>query len=502
MGDGEPTHQDLETTLTRYLQSWGLREFHDEGAYYEWQRETLSPQDLELLQSLVAQRQGGENEQADIQFYDLLANPSVLPIIYSQRFDYFRQIGLCFTPRLSSVEHVLDFGCGVGILTCFFAKQYPEIQFVGIDRSPRAIDMAQQEAKQRGIPNVWFRGSQEMIDSSDDFFDCILSTQALFQSECEPGLPSRNWQTFERGNNFSSQEQLETRTGLGRRLELLLSVLSPTGRLLCFEKTWNLGRRIFFQRALNAKKLFPICDPVPISYHELGESVIDGPLFEVSRILLPETYVWNEAPYFSRGETLYRCVGVLAERMGNGLDITHFREMIAGQHDAYGEWTFSFGVWEEALAWGWCETSSGFRGLLLASAKEASVMVRLVEKVRVLTDLEFEEFIRNGWGAAENIREDNSPPGYENHFPSAAGIYEALPQKVIQQEATFVDGQGREMHIEIGTTNMFHYLYWANTFDQRQLLLIDEKGASILDEYYCESLVGTRDSSQEIPPRS
>ena len=110
MEDGGTTRQDVDATLTGFLQSWGLQEFHDEGAYYQWQRASFSSQDLELLESLVEQRQGGENEPADIQFYDLLATPSFLPVLYSQRFDYFRQLGLLLSSRLSSAQHVLDFG--------------------------------------------------------------------------------------------------------------------------------------------------------------------------------------------------------------------------------------------------------------------------------------------------------------------------------------------------------------------------------------------------------
>jgi len=75
MEDGGRIRQETDEILIRYLQSWGLREFHDEASYYEWQRSTLSQEDLQALQSLVQQREGGENEEADIQFYDLLANP-------------------------------------------------------------------------------------------------------------------------------------------------------------------------------------------------------------------------------------------------------------------------------------------------------------------------------------------------------------------------------------------------------------------------------------------
>jgi len=495
MEHGGTTRQDLDAALNQYLQSWGLQEFYDEKAYYEWQRATLSPQDLELLQSLVEQRQGGENERADIQFYDLLATPSFLPVLYSQRFDYFRQIGLLLSPRLSSAKHVLDFGCGVGILTCFFAQQYPEIQFIGIDRSSRSIAMAQEEAKNRHIPNVRFIVSQDLDIHTRDLFDCIFSTQALFQFEREPGLPSRNWQTFERENDPSRQEELENRTGLNSRLELLLKRLSPDGRLICFEKTWNLGRRIFLQRALSERKLFLACDPVPCSYQELGEPRMDGPLYEVSRLRVPEPHDWKEAPYHEEGESLFRCAGTRAERMGRELDVGQQGETVRGQHATYGSWSFRCGVWERALAWGFIETGSGFRGLLLAAEGERNLIFQLLEKVRLLTNIEFEEFLQNGWGQFGNVMQNASCPGYENHVSSAQRIYEALPHKIIQQEETFAEGQGREMHIEVGTTNTFRYLYWANTLDQRQLLLMDESGAGMLKQYYQESLEAARGSS-------
>ena len=502
MEDGGRTRQEPDETLIRYLQSWGLREFHDEASYYEWQRATLSQEDLQALQSLVQQRQGGENEEADIQFYDLLANPPFLSVLYSQRFDYYLKIGSLISTRLVSAEHVLDFGCGVGILTCFFAQQHPETQFVGIDRSLGSIETARREAEKRHISNVQFRVSQDLGAPIPACYDCILSTHALLQSEREPGLPSQNWRTFERINNLFQQEELESRTGLKWRLEALLDVLSPAGRLMCLEKTWNLGRRIFFQRALRRRKLFLICDPVPFCFRELGEKRIDGPLYEVSRVSVTETRAWNEDPYCEEGETLYRCTGAIAERMGRGLGASQSQETVGGQHGTIGSWSFRFGVWEKAIAWVFCETESRFRGLMLGSEGERNLIFQLLKKVKHLTDLEFEDFLQNCWGNFRDDTQNDSTPGYENHLPSAQVIYEALPRKIVQRESTFSDGQGKEMHIEIGTTHTFQYLYWANTFDQRQLLLMDENGAKVLNEYYQESLEEAQRSSQEIPPTS
>ncbi len=482
------TGQLSDRDLIDYLHSWGLREFDDEQAYFQWQRQSLSQQDLLELQSLVEQRQGGANERADIQFYDLLAKPTVLPILYSQRFNYFQKTCSLISSRLPSKGRVLDFGCGVGILTSYYARRHPELQFVGIDRSVRSIEMAQCEAKRRQLRNVCYRVFQDIGSHDKEVFDCILSTQALFQSEQEPGLPSKNWGTFERDIDPARQEALEIQTGLKKRLEALLALLAPAGKLICLEKTWNLGRRIFFQRALRGKDLGPLSEPVPCSYHELGEMNIDGPLFEVSRASANEPMIWHENPFHRDGETLYQCVGGRAEQMAMSLGTTENQEMFEGQHPHWGAWTFQFGVWEQVLAWSFCKTASGFRGLMLGSWQEKDLLFQLTQQVKNLNDGEFNDLLQDCWGSPRNMTRQEASPGYENHFASAQNIYERLPQKVILQEQTFADGQGKEMHLEVGTTQSLIYFYWANTFDQRQLVLMDEAGRHMLNEYYQESL--------------
>ena len=486
MEDGGEADQGKDAVLIQYLHSWGLREFHDEASYYEWQRSTISPEELRELHRLIEHRHGGDQE-ADIQFYDFLARPTVLSIFYSQRFDYYLKIGLLVSQRIFPAQRVLDFGCGVGILTSFFAQQFPEIEFVGVDRSVSSIDVARQEAEKRHLGNICFQVSPELDYLVNGTYDLILSTQALFQSEKEPGLPSRSWQTFQRTRDLQQHEHLETRTGLYTRLNPLLSVLSPSGRMLFFEKTWNLGRRILFQRALNARGFFSVCEPVPCSYRSLDEAINDGPLYEVCRLPKGEPEVWNEEPYCEPGETLYRCVGAVAERMGRELFTGHLEPPIRGQHPALGTWTFHFGVWDQVLVWCLCETSHGFQGLVIGGERDKNLLVPLVGKLHDITDTGLEGLLQDFWGYLLGSPEDGLTPGYENHHPSAQAIYEDLPSKIILQESTFQDIGGREMHLEVGTTKGFVYFYWANTFDQRQLVLVDGERASILYDYYQES---------------
>jgi SAM-dependent methyltransferase len=489
MGYEREEASEYHVELISYLQSWGLREFHDEASYYAWQRETLSKEELGDFQRLITHRYGGEDVKSDIKFYDELARRDLLAVLYSQRFHYFLTIGSSVCRRIAPARQILDFGCGVGILTIFFAQQHPDVEFVGIDRSSRSIETACREAEKRSIRNVRFETIQVPPQQISGFYDLILSTHAVFQTEREPGLPSQTWKTFQRAGDLQRQEQMETLTGMGGRLDALLRVLGAMGRMILFEKTWNLGRRIFFQRALAARGLFPLSPPVFCHYRSVDEEMIDGPLYEVARFSQGvETLEWNEEPNRTPGDSLYRCSGIGAERMGQVLAVDQINETVSGDHSRLGSWMFRFGVWKEALAWGLCQHSSGWTGLVIGGDAERELFHQLVETVTHITEADFEQLVHDFWGSLGSAGQDPSLPCYENHHPSAQIIYEALPTKHIQQESTFQDGEGREMHIELGTTANLTYLYCANTFDQRQLVLIDEERAQVLIEYYHESL--------------
>jgi SAM-dependent methyltransferase len=474
--------------LIRYLQSWGLREFRDEASYYEWQRSILSEEELLGFHRLIEHRQGGEQVDCDIEFYDMSARRDLVPVLYSQRFNYFLTIGSSVCSRISPATQVLDFGCGVGILTSFFAQQHPGIEFVGIDRSPRSIELACLEAEQRRLTNIRFEVSHVPQHTVPGDYDLILSTQALFQAEREPGLPSRSWSTFQREDNLQGQEQLEIRTRLQGRLDTLLSALRPMGRMIFFEKTWHLGRRIFFQRALGARDLWPISDPVPCRYRSLDEEITDGPLYEVARLPKGKPSLWNEEPYRESGETLYRCVGLPAARMGRELALNLVLERVSGIHSNIGSWSFRFGLWHEVFVWALYENSSGFKGLVMGGEDDKDLLLQLAQTVKHIDEPDLDRLVRDFWEDVARVAEDRSVPCFESHYPSAQTIYKALPSKTIQQESTFQDGEGKEMHIELGTTKNLIYLYWANVFDQRQLVLMDEERADVLSAYYREAL--------------
>ena len=288
------TNDSRLPSLHSHLAWWGLRQFTSDEAYFQWQREALSSEDLTTLHRQVEQKRRGSAAD-EIAFYDATAHPNILPVLYSQRYDYYLTIGLRVADRIGVAQSILDVGCGVGILTTFYARQYPDKTFVGIDRSSVSIERAQERAQALGLTNVRFDCLDFEHLESNPSYDLILATHALLQAEQDPGLPSRSWNSFERVRESSQQADFEGRTGIGARLDCLTVWLSINGRMILFEKTRQLARRVPLQRAVATRGLDLIEPPELIRYQLVEEVADDGPLYLLGRGL-SHPIQWDESP--------------------------------------------------------------------------------------------------------------------------------------------------------------------------------------------------------------
>jgi tRNA G46 methylase TrmB len=372
--------------------------FSSDADYFAWQRATLSAADLNRLNAQVERKRSGDR-QDEIAFYDLTAELHILPVLYSQRYEYFTEIGPRALSRIGAANRVLDFGCGVGILTTFYARHCPETQFVGIDRSPMSIAVAQSKANELGLTNVRFECRDVEVEALHGSYDCIIATHALVQAEQDSGMPSRDWTTFERAYDERQQAAFEQRTGINVRLDRLSGVLSQGGCMVIFEKTRQLARRVPFQRALARRGLQLVELPEPIRYRLVEEIADDGPFYVVQKgNSLP--LAWNEAP----------------------------------------------------------------------------------EPDEVLP------FNRAILRSVPHDPQDPDIPLYENHWPSAQRAWESLADRLVEQEETRQESDGRQLHVELGSAEGQIYLYCANTFDQRQLIVVEASRRGLLDSYYREIL--------------
>jgi SAM-dependent methyltransferase len=387
------TTDSCRQRLLAHLDSWGLKRFTSDAEYFAWQRQVLSVDQTNRLHALVElKRRGTADDEAA--FYDATADPQILPVLYSQRYDYYCAVGPRVAARIGDARTVLDFGCGVGILTTFYAARFPDITFVGIDRSPQSVAAASERALARGLRNVRFERHDMEQRPFSGSYDVIVATHALVQSEQDPGLPSRDWTTFERDVDRAQQRAFETRTGVGARLDHLCAGVAAGGRMLVCEKTRQLARRVPFQRALASRGLALLAAPESIRYQLVEEAVDDGPF-----------YVLAHGP-------------------------------------------------EQGLCWDECP--------------------------------EPDEEAPFDPGRLPEAGSDHAVPLYENHRPSAQRVWERLAGKQVLEETTRRESDGRQLHVEIGRAGPLAYLYCANTFDQRQLVIVESGRQALVQTYYRE----------------
>ena len=388
---------EIRTTLHKHLASWGLKRFTSDTEYFAWQRQKLSSADLNQLNAQVERKRAGDRDD-ETAFYDLTAQPHILPVLYSQSYEYYSAIGSRVAERINEAKTILDFGCGVGILTTFYARQFPNKQCVGIDRSPDSIAVSQQKAKELGLANVRFECLDVGSGALSGSYELIIATHALVQAEQDPGIPSQSWKMFERAGDARQQAEFEERTGVGVRLDRLSGALSPNGRMIVFEKTRQLARRVPLQRAFSARGLHLLEQPEPIRYQLVEEVADDGPFYVLQK--------------------------------GSGASLS----------------------WDESPE---PDEGSPFD---LARVKSGS--------------------------------SDPHTPLYENHWSSAQRVWEGLQGKRVTQETTRQESDGRQMHVELGTAEGMSYLYCANSFDQRQLVIVEPAREAMLGTYYKEIVSG------------
>lgn len=388
---------ELRTSLREHLAWWGFKHFSSDHDYFAWQRQQFSSEDLTQLALHVERKRTGDCRD-EIAFYDLAAHPKICSVLYSQRYEYYEEIGLRTMAHLGQAKDVLDFGCGIGVLTIFYAHLFPEKNFMGVDRSPASIAVARERADKLELRNLRFECVDVETEPLSGSYDFVVATHALVQAEQDRGLPSQSWRTFERGRHLSQQLSFEERTGLAVRLDGLCLVLNSSGRMIVCEKTRQLARRVPLQRALANRGLQLAERPSLIRYRTVEEVVDDGPFYALDRGG-EATLNWDEEPEQDQGPRF--------------------------NPDA-----------------------------VSMSAGDVNV------------------------------------PLYENHWPSAQAAWEGLKDRQVIRETTRQAPDGRQVHAERGSSRERHYLYCANTFDQRQLVIVEKARSAMLDEYYREILRG------------
>ncbi len=112
--------------------------------------------------------------------------------------------GTFFLPFLKDGMAVLDCGCGPGVLTCDIAEFIPNGNVLGIDLDKSQINIAEEEARTRGIKNTKFQQANVYdLQSINEAFDGVFS-HALMERLAEPSKAIKQaWQILKPGGTLA-----------------------------------------------------------------------------------------------------------------------------------------------------------------------------------------------------------------------------------------------------------------------------------------------------------
>ena len=75
---------------------------------------------------------------------------------------------------------LIELGCGPGFYSCRLAAQFPQLSVLGVDRSRKQLEWAQQKGQSLGLTNCKFeRVNVLALSSASDRFDVLLASRLL-----------------------------------------------------------------------------------------------------------------------------------------------------------------------------------------------------------------------------------------------------------------------------------------------------------------------------------
>ena len=75
-------------------------------------------------------------------------------------------------------QALIELGCGPGFYSCKLAERFPEINVVGIDRSPKQLAWARDKRNRLGLNNCRFKSDNVLeLSLEDESFDVLIASR-------------------------------------------------------------------------------------------------------------------------------------------------------------------------------------------------------------------------------------------------------------------------------------------------------------------------------------
>ena len=152
--------------IQEYLKSIGIRRSIDFRKFTKQLSSKHGVSGRKCIEEFDARARG--EETSDV--YDLKNESLDLAIDVASQFasDQFKQYLQWFIGnKVSCTGVLLDLCCDIGVLTCFYAKMFPDATVIGVDRSKNSINCAKQLAAKLGLSNIIFEQIDVVLQFSE-----------------------------------------------------------------------------------------------------------------------------------------------------------------------------------------------------------------------------------------------------------------------------------------------------------------------------------------------
>jgi release factor glutamine methyltransferase len=159
--------------------------------YLEFDR-TLSEDELAPLRDKVRRRVEGEPLQYVLGSWDFFGRAfrtDQRALIPRSETEILVEIGLkAIRAQSNSRNRLLDVGTGSGVLAITFALECPNLQVVGSDISPLALNLARENAERQGLDHRIEWIESDLFDSVTGSFDFLVANLPYIPTEEIPKL--------------------------------------------------------------------------------------------------------------------------------------------------------------------------------------------------------------------------------------------------------------------------------------------------------------------------
>lgn len=224
--------------IDKYLQNQGLRDILPPDRYWKWARKKVGVKNFQKFIVLMEKRSTDLSANSrDI--YDFLAEPDISSIAGSFEYRLLKEILIWVTPKLPADSQILEIGCHTGVLTRYYAKYFPNAQFIGIDSSPKAIDVAKKLAEKQNLSNISFYVGNilDHVNIPEISSDCIITGRVFGELMTPLRRMRKSWEAFD----YHPKEP-----DLDKELNLAVATcskwLKPDGKFLVTERFSDFDR--------------------------------------------------------------------------------------------------------------------------------------------------------------------------------------------------------------------------------------------------------------------